>query len=408
MSICLIGLNHKTAPIEIRESVAFTEASLPAALRSLQTELNIPGAVILSTCNRVEILCSHAKPAQVIRWLLQFHQVNNRVANHCYAYEGNAAIKHAMQVASGIDSLVLGEPQILGQFKQAYQTSDEAGLLDPKLRHACEHIFAAAKAVRYETAISHCPVSVAFSAIKLAQQTMADMPEHSVLLIGAGETANLLCKHLQSMQVNSLTIANRTLASAQQLAKQYDAQAATLTQLPELLSKADIVISATNSDAPLITHAMLAKLDRKQTLLMIDLAVPRDIDPTVAELDYVTLQCVDDIQQLIQNNTLQRSQAATQANAMIETFVMAYQRKRKARAADGTICSIRQHAESLRDAELDKALKQLAAGADPETVLRQFAHSLTNKFTHKPSINLQSAGAEDNDLLLTAAEKLFQ
>ena len=407
MSICLAGLNHKTAPVDIRESIAFTESTLPVALQDLQDNLNISGALILSTCNRVEILCSNATKRDIIDWLKAFHNVTDNIENHLYHYQDETAVEHAMKVASGIDSLVMGEPQILGQFKRAYQISDDSGLIDSTLRAACQHVFTAAKAVRHETAISHCPVSVAFSAVKLAHQALAEIPENNVLLIGAGETAKLLCKHLQSMDVNNLTIVNRTLAKAEKLATEFDASAQPLSELSRLLPEADIVISATGSEQPIISIDMLENVKRNHNILMIDLAVPRDIEPAIGDLNHVTLHCVDDIKTLIQKNTLQRSHAAIQANTMIEQFVLTYQDKLKTQAASGTICSIRSHAEMLRDEELAKALKQLKMGMDPELVLQQFANALTNKFTHRPSVNLQSASIAGNEEMLAIAQQLF-
>ena len=359
MSLCLVGLNHKTAPVDIRESIAFTESTLSVALQDLRQHLNISGALILSTCNRVEILCSNVTAQDIINWLKTFHTITGHIENHLYHYHNEKAVEHAMRVASGIDSLVLGEPQILGQFKQAYQTSDALGLIDPVLRTACQSVFTAAKAVRHETAISHCPVSVAFSAVKLARQSLVDISEHTAVLIGAGETVKLLCKHLQSLNIDNLIIVNRTLAKAEKLAAEFNASAVPLSKLHDVLPKANIVISATGSEHPLITMNLLKTIKYRQNTLMIDLAVPRDIEPVIGELDHVTLYCIDDIKTLIQKNTLQRSHAAIQANTMIEQCVLAYQNKLKAQIASGTICSIRSHAEMLRDEELAKAFKAI-------------------------------------------------
>lgn len=407
MSICLIGLNHKTAPIDVREQLAITHVDLPAALADFQQQFNHAGLLILSTCNRVELLASHISAKDLIQWLSSYHQINHSLEPYCYCYENEHAIEHAMQVACGIDSLVLGEPQILGQFKQAYQMSKTAGVLDSDLELACQHIFNAAKAVRHETAIGHCPVSVAFSAIKLAHKTIEDIPEHHVLLVGAGETAKLICKHLQALGVHRLTIVNRTLEKAELLSQKFTAHARPLSALPHLVSQADIIITATNSPRPLITEDMIQQPLHQRGILMIDLSVPRNIAPTINAYDFVNLHCVDDLKMLIQNNTLQRSQAATQANAMIEQFIQDYQDKLKMRHASGIISSLHAYATSLRDEALEKALKQLEIGMPAEAVLKQFANTLTNQFTHHPSIALKTASIEGDYSMLTAANRLF-
>lgn len=406
MHITLIGINHKTTPLAIREQLAITDNVLNHALSDLQTRLNVSGAIILSTCNRVEVICTHTDKDTIIDWLLSYHHIN-AWQGEFYCYQDEAAVRHAIKVAAGIDSLVLGEPQILGQFKQAYHASDQLGLINTTLRNACEHVFCTAKAIRHKTAIGHCPVSVAFSAVKLVQQKMQDLSQQQVLLIGAGDTAKLLCRHLRSLQIGSLTIVNRTLSKAQQLAKQFNATAQPLAALNDILTQMDIVISAANSDQPIIHTNMLLKRADQHPIAMIDLGVPRNIDPTVAELDHVVLHCVDDIQLLLSKNTLQRSHAAMQAEDIIAQSITQYQQKLKVRAISHTICSLRSHTEKLRDQALAQSLEELAKGLDPKIVLQKLANRLTNKFTHQPCVNLQTAGIEENTALLAAARQLF-
>ncbi len=405
MSITLIGINHKTAPIEIREQFAFTENQLSDALLDLQAKLNLHGALILSTCNRIEIICSNTDSTSIINWLLSYRCVNWH--GEFYCYQNEHAVEHAMKVASGIDSLVLGEPQILGQFKKAYHTSDQLNLIDTELRIACEHVFSATKTLRHKTAIGHCPISIAFSAVKLAQENIHDLSKRHVLLVGSGDTVALLCKHLSLLEIHSLTIINRTLTKAQQLAKQFNATALPLTALSDILPQSDIVISATDSTQPIIHSEMLMNHLNNRNTLMIDLGVPRNIDPAVAKLDGVILHCVDDIQSLITKNTLQRSHAAKQANEMINKFVTDYQHKLKVQATSDVICSMRNYAQVLRDEELNRSLKKLAQGLAPEVVLKEFAYALTNKLTHQPSINLKMASIKENTALLAAARQLF-
>jgi len=407
MNLIAIGINYKTAPVALREQLAITDADLPTALQSL-TDTYATEAIIVSTCNRIEIYAMGTTPEAVQAWLTQYQKLDPELLEaHWYSYSDADAVAHAMKVAAGLDSMVLGEPQILGQFKHAVQVATDIGCLHNGLKNICHKIFEAAKAVRHQTAIGHCPVSVAFSAVKLAQQTLADLTQHKALVIGSGQTARLLAQHLQSSGIAHITIANRTLENAQLLAEQVDGAAMTLTELPTALIDADIVISATDSDSIIITQQMLASIKRQAPLLIIDIAVPRDIDPSVADLPNVILHCIDDIQQTIHQNTLQRSQAAMQAHDIIEAHLQAFLIERKARQATASLCTFRQHIETISQELLDKSLKQLHSGQDPEEVLKQFSHKLTQRLMHQPSLNIHRASSEGHSELMQLAHKLF-
>ena len=404
MSLTILGLNHHCADTTLRSQLAFTEASLPDALMAL-SEIT-EECLILSTCNRTELYVRTDQPDRVIQWWADYQHVDyHTLKATTYLHLGTDAVQHAMRVASGLDSMVMGEPEILGQCKRAYQLAQQAGTVGEKLHFVMQRILSAAKAVRHETAIGHCPVSVAFSSLKMAQHHGIDLAHSRVLIIGAGQTAELLLKHCQQLGTSDIHIVNRTLANAEQLAKQYQAHAHDLTELATLIPQVDMIIGAAESKAPLLNETHFAHSQR--ACMAIDLSVPNCIDPEVSKLEHVTLLSLDHIEAMIRDNVLARAHAAQGAHTIIEKHLQRYCTERKARDAASTIHAIRDHAQSLMETELNKNLRRLDQGEDPEQILRAFAHAVTKKWLHQPSISLNEAGASGNQDMLDFAHFLF-
>ncbi len=413
MALLAVGLNHKTAPVQIRERVAFAPDQLPETLRNLASQTNISEAAILSTCNRTEMLCcvDVADSAIIIEWLRQHHQFSENELNpYMYIHPEQMAVRHMLRVASGLDSLVLGEPQILGQLKDAYSTAREAGTVGTQLSKLFEYTFSVAKQVRTDTAIGASPVSVAFSAVSLAKQIFSDLSQHTALLIGAGETIELAARHLKESGIKRLIIANRTLARAEALVKELEGYAITLSEIPAHLAEADIVISSTASQLPILGKGAVEraiKARKHQPILMVDIAVPRDIEEEVGELDDIYLYTVDDLQEIIDEGLRSRQEAALQAEEIIDTQVTHFMGWLRSLDAVSTIRSYRSKIDVIREAELDKARRMLAQGNDPEKVLAQLARSLTNKIAHTPSAQMKQAGFNGRVDLLDAARELL-
>lgn len=413
MALLAVGLNHKTAPVQIRERVAFAPDQLPETLRNLAAQANISEAAILSTCNRTEMLCcvDVADSAIIIEWLRQHHKFSENELNpYMYIHPEQMAVRHMLRVASGLDSLVLGEPQILGQLKAAYSTAREAGTVGTQLSKLFEYTFSVAKQVRTDTAIGASPVSVAFSAVSLSKQIFSDLSEHTALLIGAGETIELAARHLKESGIKRLIIANRTLAKAEALVKELDGYAITLSEIPAHLAEADIVISSTASQLPILGKGAVEraiKARKHQPILMVDIAVPRDIEEEVGELDDIYLYTVDDLQEIIDEGLRSRQEAALQAEEIIDTQVTHFMGWLRSLDAVSTIRSYRSKIDVIRETELDKARRMLAQGNDPEKVLAQLARSLTNKIAHTPSAQMKQAGFNGRVDLLDAARELL-
>lgn len=413
MALLAVGLNHKTAPVQIRERVAFAPDQLPETLRNLAAQANISEAAILSTCNRTEMLCcvDVADSTIIIEWLRQHHKFSENELNpYMYIHPEQMAVRHMLRVASGLDSLVLGEPQILGQLKAAYSTAREAGTVGTQLSKLFEYTFSVAKQVRTDTAIGASPVSVAFSAVSLSKQIFSDLSEHTALLIGAGETIELAARHLKESGIKRLIIANRTLAKAEALVKELDGYAITLSEIPAHLAEADIVISSTASQLPILGKGAVEraiKARKHQPILMVDIAVPRDIEEEVGELDDIYLYTVDDLQEIIDEGLRSRQEAALQAEEIIDTQVTHFMGWLRSLDAVSTIRSYRSKIDVIREAELDKARRMLAQGNDPEKVLAQLARSLTNKIAHTPSAQMKQAGFNGRVDLLDAARELL-
>lgn len=404
MGLLALGINHKTASLDLREKVAFNPETLTAALREAQQEAGLGEVAILSTCNRTEFYgeLSSAGSEELLAWLGKHHNIPLADIQACiYQHENEAAVRHMMRVASGLDSMVLGEPQILGQMKTAYSQAANAGTLGPQLERLFQSIFSAAKQVRTETAIGANAVSVGFAAVLLAKQIFSDLRESEALLIGAGEMIELVGRHLHEQGVSRITVANRTLARGQGLAEQLNAKAITLEEIPDALVHADIVITSTASPLPILGKGMVEralKKRRHKPIFMVDIAVPRDIEAEVGELRDVYLYSVDDLQSVIEENVRSRQVAAVAAEDIVAVRAHQFMEQQRELGALSTLTTYRRQVESLRDRELELARQCIRRGDNPEEVLEKLSRTLIGKLMHAPSVGLKKAaslGAQD-------------
>ncbi|MGX2041979.1 glutamyl-tRNA reductase [Methylocaldum sp. MU1018] len=414
MGILTLGLNHNTAPILIRERLVFPAERLKFALLDLIKLPQIGEAAILSTCNRTELYCDVEADDQniLIDWIAQEQRLQREdFQPYLYFHTDAETIRHIFRVACGLDSLILGEPQILGQMKSAYQTAAEAGTLGKTLGKLFQHTFTAAKKVRTDTAIGSSPVSVAFAAVRLAQRIFDNLSQQTAILIGAGETIELTARHLTENKIGHVIIANRTYDKAHALAAQFNGFAISLAELPQHLAKADIVVSSTASQLPILGKGGVEsalKARRHKPIFMVDLAVPRDIEPEVAQLRDVYLYTVDDLRNTIEENLKSRQEAAKKAEEIIDTEVEHFLGWLRAQGATATICDFRSRAQAIRGEALNRAKRALRRGKSPEEALDLLAHQLTNKLTHIPSVQIKQAGIHERHDLIAAARELFQ
>ncbi len=414
MSLIALGVNHKTAPVGLRERVAFTREQLPDALHALARLDGVREAAILSTCNRTEIYCGAQQfdPSNLIRWLGTQNTVEERILRpHLYWHPDREAVRHMMRVASGLDSMVLGEPQILGQVKDAYQEASAAGTLGQHLERLFQHAFSVAKQVRTDTRIGASPVSVAFAAVSLARQIFGDLSRQSALLLGAGEAIELVARHLTQQGIGHLVVANRTLERAHGLASRFGGLAITLDEIPKNLDVADIVVSSTGSSEPILFRPEVERaLERRKhrPVLMVDIAVPRDISSDVGTLPDVYLYTVDDLEEIISESMRSRQHAAGQAEEIIDARTDDFMLWMRSLDAVHTICEIRGWSDEVRRQVLSTAKRQLAAGRPIDDVLEQFGQTLTHKLLHGPSVALRRAGAEGREDLLRLIQHMFR
>jgi glutamyl-tRNA reductase len=403
MAVNILGINHKTAPVALREKVAFSEDRLVTALRTLREELGVAEALILSTCNRTEVYWSGTTSgSDLSQWLERHHGNNLDLAASLYIHQESRAIEHTFSVASGLDSMVLGEVQILGQLKDAYRIAQESGSTGPILNKLFQAAFSAAKRVRTETRIGANAVSLASATVSLARRVYEDLSAHNVLMVGAGDMNALTARHFMSAGIKRMAIANRTLARAQALAGELKAHALPLSDLEQELAVADIVISCTASPEPLITKRAVEaaiRARRRRPIFMVDMAVPRDIDPAVAELEDVYLFSIDDLQQLVDENIQQRELAAGGARLLINEEVARFLTESRAQDAGPAIRALRQQAEGIRQQTVEQARRMLQAGKSTDEVIDYLANTLTNRLLHAPTQALRQA-AELADLAL--------
>ncbi len=413
MPIFVLGINHKTAPVEIREQLTFAPDNVPAALAGLHGLAGVDEAVIVSTCNRTELwwTASDENTAIVESWLGAYRDLDDDAIRAClYRHCGDAAVRHLFRVACGLDSMVLGEPQILGQLKQAYREAQAANTAGATISRAFQQAFSVAKQVRTDTGIGASPVSVAFAAVRLAHRIFAGFNNHTALLVGAGDTIELTARHLRAHGIGHLVIANRSAASAERLAAGFGATAASLDGLETLLVDADIVVCATASAVPVLMRAHVeaaARTRRHRPMFIVDLAVPRDVEPAIADLEDVFLYTVDDLRGVIEDGLQSRREAADEAEAIIEFAVTHFGGTMRVGDAVETIRALRDRAAGARDATTDEAMRMLARGDSPEEVMTWLAHALTNRLLHDPTVNLRDAGFRGDAEALRAARRLL-
>ena len=412
MGILAFGINHTTASVDRRGRVAFAPEIVIDSLQEALNHFKGGEMALLSTCNRTEIYFQgDVTDEQVLNWLADHKGLEVDQLRDCYyCYRDQQAVRHIMCVASGLDSLVLGEPQIFGQIKSAYAVGREAGTVSTHLNQVFQSAFAAAKRVRSETAIGQNPVSVAYASVSLAEQIFSDLKQANALLIGAGETIELVARHLRDKKVGSITVANRTLSRAQELAADFAADAILLSDIHDYLPRADIVISSTASQLPVLGKGAVESALKKRKhkpIFMVDIAVPRDIEPEVEMLDDVYLYTVDDLQEVIQDNLRARQDAANLAQEIVDQEANSWSRQQRSLAVVDTIRAFRDSVEKIRDEEVDKALQALQRGQESEAVIETLARNLTNKLMHKPTTRLKQASEEGRDDTISATQDLF-
>ncbi|MGL5327422.1 MAG: glutamyl-tRNA reductase [Aeromonas sp.] len=407
MSLLALGINHNTASVALRERVAFGPDCIDRALRELVNQPGINEAVIVSTCNRTELYCNLAGEwqEQVLRWLQQFHGLDAaELVSAIYQHHDEEAVRHLMRVACGLDSLVLGEPQILGQIKQSYAHAQQAESVKGALERLFQKSFSVAKRVRTDTEIGASAVSVAFAAVSLGRRIFADLSQTKVLLVGAGETIELVARHLREQNVTQMMVANRTLQRAQTLAAEFGAQVMTLEEIPDYLHEADIVISSTASPLPIIGKGMVEralKARRFKPMFLVDIAVPRDIEAEVDELSDAYLYTVDDLQGIIEQNLETRKRAAAQAEVIVQEERDEFMGWYRGQSSVDLIRDYRHQSQQVADEELQRALLALAQGESAEQALKAMAHRLTNKLIHAPTQALRQAASQGDESALS-------
>ena len=415
MSLLTIGVNHTSAPVEVRERMAIPDSVLPDALSTLFATPSIEEAAIISTCNRTEMYCSvdsfEAGKIATVEWLSEFHQF--KVDHHqpyLYDHSDQETAKHMFRVASGLDSMVLGEPQILGQLKQAYQHAVNAGTLGKHLNQLFQHSFNVAKKVRTHTSIGTNPVSVASTAVSLAKQIFGDLSKSNALFIGAGETVELAAQHLNAVGANRITIANRNITRAQKLANKFNGFGVSLSYIGEVLPESDIVITATSSTLPILGKGLLErslKRRKHKPILVIDLAIPRDVEPEASSLQDIYLYSVDDLKQVIEDNMQSRLNAAEEAEIIIDDEVTKFYQWLRGQDVTDVIRNYRDRAEQHKNDAIEKANRMLKQGKSSEEVMQFLGNTLMNKLLHSPTEALKSAGAENHQELLEAAKTIL-
>ena len=411
MPLHVLGLNHRSAPLDIREKLAFPADRQAEALADLAAQEGIEEAMLLSTCNRTEVYLCGAEPTPAREWLeREARSAGISVASHLYAQSETQAVRHAIRVASGLDSMVLGEPQILGQMKQAVRNAEAVGTLGGTLRRLFQQTFAAAKKVRTETPLGAHSVSMAAAALRLAQNLFGDLSRPRVLLIGVGEMVELAATYFVAQRPQAVVVANRTLARGEAFAERFDARAIALAELPARLHEFDIVVTGTAATLPILGKGLLEsaiRARRHRPIFIADFAVPRDVEPEVASLEDVFLYALDDLGKIVQEGVENRRAAVEQAEAIVDAQVAEFAAWRTARAAVPAIVEMRRRADRYCEAEVARARGRLAKGESPEAVMEALARGLANKFLHHPSQALTRAGDAEREELLRAIERFY-
>ncbi len=413
MPLLILGISHHTAPVEVREQVAINPANYKASIRELLQLEGVEEVLVLGTCNRTEIYCLAAREVRstLLTWLhTRDGLTTSPKEQHFYYHEGHAAVKHLIRVAGGMDSLVLGEPQVLGQLKEAWQSALDAGGAGKVLDRLFQHTFAAAKDIRHSSGIGKHPISVAYTAVVLARQIFGKLTDQHVVLLGAGDMIQLCGRHLKEQGITQLEIVNRSLENARQLAEELGALATDSAKLEEVLPRADIIISSTASPQHIIRQEDIKralKKRRHRPMFLVDIAVPRDIDPACADLDDVYLYTIDDLQQVVDENQQQRARAAESAHSDVDYAAESFMRWLHGLRAARSLEKIRRESHAHEQELVQRAQKRLEAGHDPAEVLAHMASALTNRILHQPSLNLRQAAEQQDYAVLQAAERIF-
>ncbi len=411
MQLFALGINHQTAPLAVREQVAFDVETMEPALHNLVEQGAAKEATILSTCNRTEVYCSTQDPDRIVNWLAHYHQMEAReIEPYLYTLSHDQAVKHAFRVASGLDSMVLGEPQILGQMKQAVRYAEQAGTLGFLLHKLFQRTFSVAKDVRTQTEIGTNLISMAAAAVKLAERIFPSIAEQRVLFIGAGEMIELNAVHFAAKSPKHITVANRTLERAQVLARRINGHAITLNELPEQLAQHDIIVTCTASPLPILGKGMVEralKARKHRPLFIVDLAVPRDVEAEVADLNDVFLYTVDDLSEVVRDGQDARQGAVKEAEVIIDSGVIDFIHWMESREVVPTVRALRDHAERHRRHEVEKALRLLAKGESAEKVLESLSNGLTNKLLHAPTHALNQVKASERESFLDVVHRIY-
>ena len=412
MTFNILGLNHNTAPLIIRERLTFSNKETLDALNEINAIESVNEVVILSTCNRSELYLNSDEKglAQVEAWLIKYKDISEETAAHLFIKSGEEAINHISRVACGLDSMILGEPQILGQLKEAFRTAQESGTIKDILNPLFAHVFSVAKKIRTNTEIGKSPVSVAYAAVTLANQFFSGFKQHTALLIGAGMSIELTAKHLKTRGIGRLFIANRDFEKAQKLAKKFNGYAIDLNDIDGILEAADILISATSSQKYLITKLQISKAikaRKRRPIFAVDIAVPRDMEPTIADLEDIYIYTIDDLEKVILEGQANRQEAAIQANNLVLEESLRYMEKQKMLSINSKIIALREYGEKIKQEILEQSRKQLKKGDDIEQVLEKNTSTVINKLMHLPNIKLKKAAKESDTESIQLISRLF-
>ncbi len=412
MRLQILGLNHNTAPVEIREQVVFAGDEVGRAVARLTDIEGVDEAVLLSTCNRTEfyVITSDGGRDRLQDWLTNERGLDPGFASTLFTLDSDDAIRHIFRVACGLDSMVLGETQILGQLKDAVRSAQDAGTVGQHLTRLFQHTFSVAKKVRTDTEIGANPVSVASAAVRLAQQFFAGFEQHTALLVGAGVTIELVAKHLTGRDIGRLFVANRNVERARNLASKFGGYALPLSELEGTLPEADILITSTASAEPIIRKEQVKaamKVRKRKPVFAVDIAVPRDIAPDVAEVDDLYLYTIDDLQQVIQDGQTSREAAAVDANRILDDEIRRYLSIERAKQVSPLIVALREQGGIIREGVLHEAQRRLDKGVDTREVVEFATASLMKKLLHNPSVRLREAAESDDHEIIDATRKLF-
>jgi len=412
MPLQILGLNHNTAPVEIREQVIYSGDDIDRALAALVQLQGIDEAVILSTCNRTEFYLESDDGglAALASWLKVDQSLSKDAEAALFTLNNEEAIRHLFRVACGLDSMVLGEPQILGQLKDAFRQAEQSATVGSRLKRLFHHTFSVAKKVRTDTEIGSSPVSVAYAAVNLANQFFAGFSKHTALLIGAGTTIELVARHLSGKGIGRLFVANRNFERAQNIASQFDGFALPLSEIEGTLPEADILISSTASTEPIVTTEQMrnaVRARKRKPIFAVDIAVPRDLEAGIDELDDVYLYTIDDLEKVIVEGQSNREAAAVDADRILVDEMRRYLSIERSKEVAPIITALRDHGDALRHEVLEQARRRLAKGADPDEVLEFVTASLLKKILHQPSVRLRQAGEQSDQAFIDTIRELF-